>query len=118
MIGSPRPRELSHRYNLYRIHLFTRIFRKEFKFGVPKHSDLEPHPLLAKRNGNSAVNAARLRLKDLNVRTHGVIIAPRMEWNRKDPPDISLPENARAAPLEMGGFLIFVQWFWSSVSFD
>lgn len=31
-----------------------------------------------------------------------------MEWNRKDPPDASSPENAKPAPLRIGGFLIVV----------
>src|SRR5262249_39121998 len=42
------------RTNLFRVQLLTRIFRREFKIGVPKHSDLEPNYLLAETNENFA----------------------------------------------------------------
>ena len=48
-----------------------------------------------------------MRLKLVNVRTLGVIITPRMEWNRKDPP-VSSDENARAGPIRIRGLLILV----------
>lgn len=35
-------------------------------------------------------------------------MSPSMDWNRKDPPDISSHENALPAPLEIRGFLIVV----------
>jgi hypothetical protein len=46
----------------------TKDFQKEFKFGVPNHSELEPHHILAKRNGNSAAKCRLPTLKLVNAR--------------------------------------------------